>query len=121
MGGFWRWWHGLPESYRTAVITGVVVGVVALVGWLSSRMVPSMITWWKRRNLERTSAAIISLIKRQGGTQGGYVRKEEIPEAIGETPKRVLASLDQLERDGRIAEINGRIHLHGKAEFPWRR
>ena len=68
---FVNWWHGLPESYRTALL----VAGIGLLGWLATKGIPSLLRLIASRRkqkheeqIELLSHKVWAYIKAQPGS-----------------------------------------------------
>jgi hypothetical protein len=81
MKPFWIWWNALPEGYRTAIVAGLVAGV----GWVLVRGIPSLakvvVAFRKRKHekqIELLSHRVWAYIKAQPGSATTATRTSAI-------------------------------------------
>ena len=96
---FVNWWHGLPESYRTALL----VAGIGVLGWLATKGIPDLVRavnsqrkQQHEKQIELLSHKVWAYIKAQPGSATTATRTSslvsdlKVPEADAKEALRVL-------------------------------
>jgi hypothetical protein len=98
-----HWWNSLPESYRAAIIAGVL----ASIGWfavklltLCVRVISGFYQKRKLRNIELLARGIWEFIKQQSGGSTTAIRLSLIVSHFGIPENRAIEALRNLQAKG---------------------